>query len=230
MAAQLMQGVMMLAQSLSGQVPPTTPLRLFAPPAPRTRNMLAITDGPVSPDASLVGDAAAHSPPPMMSQAAIASPPPSKDTKTSHDLLELPKEAIPSGILTVPSQVEIFAAARAARTEQRESEKAMKRPAAAGDMPKKKAKKAGDASGVPKMPQKKAVGDSGVPDMPKKQGEPAAHYNGGKILRSDSLQAWRVFLKSSDKPDKKVKFDGNPGKAWIAAMRMIDEYVASQSQ
>jgi hypothetical protein len=125
--------------------------------------------------------------------------------KTAADLFEMPDaSSAQSSKFTPAVQAQVISAALAARTEGRRGTGPLKRP----------------ASSIMDGPE------ATEPTMPKKQGDPAAKYNGGKILRSDTQECWRVFLKVTDKPDKKVKFNGNPSKAFKVAMAMIDEHVA----
>ena len=60
------------------------------------------------------------------------------------------------------------------------------------------------------------------PSAPKRQGDGAVRYNGGKVLRSDTSESWRVFLQANDKVDKKVKWNGSAGKSWSLALDLID--------
>lgn len=202
-AAQFMQGMMMFASSL-GMNQTTSPVRLLNP-APRSR-LLAITDQAPSPDEALPAAPCGLTLPAMQpaetANGSGSSPPAHVGVKKddASALFDMPNTET-SARFTAQAQSSIFGGALAVRTEER---RALKRPAA-------------------------AVEESQV-EMPKKQGEPAVHYNGGKILRSDTQKCWRVFLNASDKPDKKVKFNNNPAKAWAAAMRMIDDHVDRKSK
>eukprot|EP00973_Karenia_brevis_P080822 11213241-Karenia_brevis.AAC.1 len=90
-----------------------------------------------------------------------------------------------------------------------EVSKRMKRPAAAdGEKAAKKAAK-GAASRPPEPP----------PGLP----QTSVHYRGGKILRSDSAQVFRVYRKLGDRNDYKVPFKGCSAAAW---QRALDELEA----
>lgn len=62
-----------------------------------------------------------------------------------------------------------------------------------------------------------------TPVMPLKQGLGAVHYNGGKILRSDTSKSWRVFVNVADRCDKKVLWNNNIKASWQAALNLIDD-------
>lgn len=195
-AVQFLSNMLMMAGGLGMNVPSPS-LQILSPAAPRSRNILALSDAP-----PLQNTATPTASPPTL---ALTAPPVLPATASKDDdpaaasLFDLP-DPDKSSKLTAAAQATIISGALAARAEER---KAMKRPAAAAE-----------------------AEDAPEPKMPKKQGEPAAHYNGGKILRSDTQLCWRVFLKATDKPDKRVPFNGNPSKAWIAAMRMIDDHAS----
>ena len=60
------------------------------------------------------------------------------------------------------------------------------------------------------------------PAMPGK-GARTTWYNGAKIHRSDTSRAWRVFIHSGDRCDKKVKWHGDMQGSWAKALNLIDE-------
>lgn len=64
------------------------------------------------------------------------------------------------------------------------------------------------------------LGDA-LPGVPA-QGDPTAWYRAGKIHRNSGC--FRVFLRSSDRCDKKIKItDGNEQEAWEKALGLIDK-------
>ena len=58
---------------------------------------------------------------------------------------------------------------------------------------------------------------------PPKSGEGTLLYKGGKIHRSDRLSAWRVFVRSSDRCDKKIAWKGDEVASFKRALALIEE-------
>ena len=58
---------------------------------------------------------------------------------------------------------------------------------------------------------------------PPKSGEGTLLYKGGKIHRSDRLRAWRVFIRSSDRCDKKIAWKGDEVASFKRALALIQE-------
>ena len=58
---------------------------------------------------------------------------------------------------------------------------------------------------------------------PPKSGEGTFHWKGGKIHRSDRGLCWRVFLKSSDRNDRKVLWHGDEKASFKRALAMIEQ-------
>ena len=57
---------------------------------------------------------------------------------------------------------------------------------------------------------------------PPKSGEGTLLYKGGKIHRSDRLSAWRVFIRSSDRCDKKIAWNGDERASFKRALALIE--------
>ena len=97
-----------------------------------------------------------------------------------------------------------------------QNRKVMKKPAGKQN---NNNKKAAAKKAVAKKPAGKG---EKRPAMPGK-GASTTWYNGGKIHRSDTSLAWRVFIHSGDRCDKKVKWHGDMQGSWAKALNLIDE-------
>ena len=97
------------------------------------------------------------------------------------------------------------------------SSTSMKRPSCA---PKKKSNKPiKSESSVPK-------GGSGSKTKypnPPKSGEGTFHWKGGKVHRSDRTGSWRVFIKASDRCDRKILWRGDEVSSFRKALQMIED-------
>lgn len=97
------------------------------------------------------------------------------------------------------------------------SSTSMKRPSCA---PKKKSNKPIQSeSSVPK-------GGSGSKTKypnPPKSGEGTFHWKGGKVHRSDRTGSWRVFIKASDRCDRKILWRGDEVSSFRKALQMIED-------
>ena len=66
------------------------------------------------------------------------------------------------------------------------------------------------------------VGKQAKP-APPGPGQGTVFYRGGKVHRSDRTCSWRVFLRSTDRCDKKVPWQGSEKTSWSRALALIDE-------
>lgn len=194
--------------------PPATPLTVFAP---RRRDPLAIAD------AVAAGNAKQPEPSQDQNGLVVAQP------------TSMPTGATPPPpLFELPSVEGTTPVQHTKATEWKAAEQAsvMKDALASKNKAKKEAKEAMTAApttkkGVKKDAQKKSKAKKVLTDtrpvFPKQQGVGAVHYNGGKVLRSDTLCCWRVFIRKEDRCDKRVPWNGSISKSWQQALDMIDE-------
>ncbi len=90
----------------------------------------------------------------------------------------------------------------------------LKRPSAAPTPPKK-------SKALAPTPPKKSKKCAARPNFPKKCGKAVYHHT-GKVLRSDTKSAWRVFILTTDRVDKLVHWNGNLPQSWSDALDLID--------
>ena len=60
------------------------------------------------------------------------------------------------------------------------------------------------------------------PEMPD-EGAPTIWYEQGKIHTSGKEKCWRVFLRSTDRVDRKVKWGDNPAERWLNCLKAIEK-------
>ena len=212
---QLMQNAFMSFLGNMGNMArqPTTPMTVFAP---RRRESLAIND------AEHVGSAKPpeHVHEPADDPSKVITP--ERPVATgSNQLFQLPsitgtlsdQTAKPHG-WDAATQAEVM---KEALSSKKASKKAEKDATANAPATKSVTKAAPKTKG-----KAKKVLKDGRPMYPKQQGGGAIHYNGGKVLRSDTFSCWRVFIQSTDRCDKRVPWNGNISKSWQQALDMID--------
>ena len=244
MPVQVVQQMMMMMHPMLQQGvnrPQTLPISIYAPR--RSRQLLALPSGlEANPDDD---DNALVTPPKQQTYPVLDIPTPSipktveSSTSTgvtqpdgSKGVFELPLvSALASNATwtaaeqaaTLASALELRAAETAARKKEKaDNAKGNVKNAKGKAKAKAKAKSTPKAKAVVKTVGKHTASTGPRPSYPKQQGGGAVHYNGGKILRSDTSSCWRVFLRATDRCDKRVLWKGNESKAWKEALDMID--------
>jgi hypothetical protein len=186
----------MLLQNLfsnhqAGFAAPSNPLLNFRPPAPRPH--LQIGDLNVSPHHS------SPNPPTQSTPLPHQTPPLSiADREPNRDDVTEPKSddgVTPFSTPHIDDPAKYSETVLGAIDNRQE---AKKRPAAA---PKGKAKSDANAKKTKLSSSSKSAGSSNRPSIPSK-GSGTVWYLDGKIHRSDTRKAWRVFICSSDRCDK----------------------------
>lgn len=206
---QLQQFAQILLQAMAGNVPPVPNLQLFKHNQRRASiSLMPATVTPAlmdKPSTEQHMDNADEQPTPLKHDAAHTPPTPATPTtpaRTGSSMFQLPSVVLPPEV-----QSKVIADALANRAEAREQAKEedasntkqskvkqqiMKRPAASVSKGKK-----GPAAAATHTPPSK--GDQRP--KPPSAGQ-TVHYAGGKLHRSDRLQAWRVFIRAGDRCDK----------------------------
>lgn len=110
----------------------------------------------------------------------------------------------------------------------KENPRASKAKAKAKGKAKAKAKVVKDAA-VCKTPSKSKLPPKGSPQSsakipaPPQSGDGTSHWKGGKIHRSDRARCWRVFIKSTDRNDKKVLWHDDEVASFKRALSIIEQ-------
>ena len=145
---------------------------------------------------------------------------------SAKSLFDLPPMEPTGRSMTEKEQQTVVASAFAEKKRRKKEavdigEQELQEPQKENSMPKTLPTKKAKAKPQPKNVSK-PVAKQAKP-APPGPGQGTVFYRGGKVHRSDRSCCWRVFLRSSDRCDKKVPWHGSEKTSWSRALALIDE-------